>query len=610
MADTEQIARQLLSDLKRDFGLTDAQAAGVVGNLMHESGSFQLMQEINPTVKGSKGGYGYGQWTGQRRKNFEDYAEKRGLSPTSYEANYGFMKHEIETDRYERRQFNKVKSAETAEEAARIVSKEYLRPAKPAMSSRLDYTRQASEMGTALDAIENLAPAETTNLPALRSAYADSLPPLPQARPIPAVPKRSTTDDIVFNSTQPGNADPALQTALNARVGIKAPDPSGPDEMLLARTGVGGSRIAQPLPSVSASDKARGNTPSKFSPMPAGLPQVLPGVDSWDGFYGSLGLAKEQPKAASVPKVPSTSDMARGKTPTPLPARTAGVSDIGYPYGFGAIDATLNPRPTTKVGATKAPVIASFQPVAPTPAAIPQSTIERGPARLPTPERLAPTVLPDTPLTNGGIPRQQVANIGVGLGNNVDGLGRRVPVPAAANTPQVPLPRARPEALSVPASLSAPTNLGPVRNPIGIPNPIPRDINTAAGAPTPMPRIERGGIFGKPQIAGVDIPLPGILGVIQNATKAMNNASGPFNNGADNALMQQMRGGNFVAPGAATRQGTNGFLYAPKQGGGWVNVGRAPGGVPSTFSAGNPNAYDRMKSNGLSGDSSTKSISG
>lgn len=96
---------------------------------------------------------------------------------------------------------------------------------------------------------------------------------------------------------------------------------------------------------------------------------------------------------------------------------------------------------------------------------------------------------------------------------------------------------------------------------------------TGQVAPTPMPRLQRPGLFGRPQLFGHDIPLPGIFGALQGATMAMNNASGPFSNGADNSLYGLLRGGDHNAPGAATAQ-SGGFLYAPKPGGGFINVGR------------------------------------
>lgn len=142
MANTQDIATRLLSDLQRDYDLTREQAAGVVGNLMHESGGFNSLQEIKPLVPGSRGGYGYAQWTGPRRNAFEDYAASNRLDPASYDANYGFLRHELANDPYESRQFNTVRNAKTAEEAARLISQNYLRPGIPHMDSRINYANQ------------------------------------------------------------------------------------------------------------------------------------------------------------------------------------------------------------------------------------------------------------------------------------------------------------------------------------------------------------------------------------------------------------------------------------------------------------------------------------
>lgn len=169
MDSTELIARTLISDLKRDFGLTNAQAAGVVGNLMHESAGFGTLQEVNPLVPGSAGGYGYAQWTGARRKSFEAYVEEKGLDPASYDANYGFLKHELATNPYERRQFEKVRGAGTTDEAAQIFSDNFLRPGIPHMDSR------KASAATALSyAAKPIPPGELPSVATARSTVPES----------------------------------------------------------------------------------------------------------------------------------------------------------------------------------------------------------------------------------------------------------------------------------------------------------------------------------------------------------------------------------------------------------------------------------------------------
>ena len=127
--------RRLMEDLQRDFKLTPEQAAGFVGNLDHETGNFKFMQELKPVVEGSRGGYGFAQWTGPRRKAFESWAEENKLEPSSYEANYGFLKYELENTS-EGKVLDRLASAKSADEAAEVVSKEFLRPGKPHLDSR------------------------------------------------------------------------------------------------------------------------------------------------------------------------------------------------------------------------------------------------------------------------------------------------------------------------------------------------------------------------------------------------------------------------------------------------------------------------------------------
>ena len=132
---TPAVIRKLNLDLQRDFGLNQAQAAGVIANLSFESGGFQQFQEITPLISGSRGGFGYAQWTGPRRRDFEAWVSARDLSPYSYEANYGFLKHEL-ANTAERRVIAKLKGAQSAVYAAQIFSETFLRPGIPHLRKR------------------------------------------------------------------------------------------------------------------------------------------------------------------------------------------------------------------------------------------------------------------------------------------------------------------------------------------------------------------------------------------------------------------------------------------------------------------------------------------
>lgn len=86
------LAPTYMRRLMSDFPALDADsAAAVFGNLGHESLGFTKLQEMKPTVKGSRGGWGWAQWTGPRRKAFEAYCARTGKDPASNEANYAYL---------------------------------------------------------------------------------------------------------------------------------------------------------------------------------------------------------------------------------------------------------------------------------------------------------------------------------------------------------------------------------------------------------------------------------------------------------------------------------------------------------------------------------------
>jgi hypothetical protein len=90
-------APRIMENLVSDFGLKDFQAAGLMGNIGEECDGFREMQEKKPLIPGSRGGFGWAQWTGPRRTQFESFCRVNGLSPFSDAANYGFLKQELNT---------------------------------------------------------------------------------------------------------------------------------------------------------------------------------------------------------------------------------------------------------------------------------------------------------------------------------------------------------------------------------------------------------------------------------------------------------------------------------------------------------------------------------
>lgn len=209
---SSEIGGRLSADLQRDFGLKPEQAAGVVGNLAHESGNFRTLQEIKPTVPGSRGGYGYAQWTGPRRFAFEQFAHERGLDPTSYEANYGFLKHELQNTG-EGKVLAALRQAGDVNSATQVFSDQFLRPGVPAMDSRLRFASQYAGSG------QSAAPALTA---ALGNGQPVNVPP---GAP-PGTPKIVANNAAPVQSDAPAPGASAAQFNVPGQVPAAAPAPN------------------------------------------------------------------------------------------------------------------------------------------------------------------------------------------------------------------------------------------------------------------------------------------------------------------------------------------------------------------------------------------------
>lgn len=129
---------QLAKALQRDLGLTAAQASGVVGNLMRESGLRSDVEEA-----GGGGGYGLAQWTGGRRDQLEAFARQRGASPGDFETQYQFLLHELRGS--ESGALASLRRTSTPEEAAQVFDRDFERSGVKAMSERTANARAVYE---------------------------------------------------------------------------------------------------------------------------------------------------------------------------------------------------------------------------------------------------------------------------------------------------------------------------------------------------------------------------------------------------------------------------------------------------------------------------------
>ncbi len=153
--------------LVADFPSLDLQdAAAIFGNLGYESLGFTKLQEMQPVVRGSKGGWGWAQWTGPRRRAFEAWCKKHGKDPAADATNYAYLFLELKgIEGTESGTVAKVAAAVGLEAKVRAFEQAYLRAGVKNYESRLSWAR------IAVDALRATAP-----VPAA---------PIPQPKPIP-----------------------------------------------------------------------------------------------------------------------------------------------------------------------------------------------------------------------------------------------------------------------------------------------------------------------------------------------------------------------------------------------------------------------------------------
>ena len=127
----------------KDFNLSKEQAAGIVGNLGHESGGLQAgIQEKG--MKSGRGGLGWAQWTGPRRIAFEKYLKETGQEASDPNANYGFLKKELETTH--KSSLTALKKENTVAGSTVAFEKKYEAAGVKHMASRQNYANAAASM--------------------------------------------------------------------------------------------------------------------------------------------------------------------------------------------------------------------------------------------------------------------------------------------------------------------------------------------------------------------------------------------------------------------------------------------------------------------------------
>jgi hypothetical protein len=103
-------------------------------NAMDESGMNPGINEIEPIVPGSRGGYGLMQWTGPRRRALEAFAAEKGMDVSNPDLQLDFLVSELHGP--EAGAWGKISAAGDTGSAAAAIVNDFLRPAESNRSKR------------------------------------------------------------------------------------------------------------------------------------------------------------------------------------------------------------------------------------------------------------------------------------------------------------------------------------------------------------------------------------------------------------------------------------------------------------------------------------------
>ena len=122
-------------------GLTDEQAAGVIGNLTAESNLDP--NALNPNDVG-KPAFGLAQWRGSRYEDLIDFSNSNGLDHTTLEAQLPFMMHELESQSW--LGYGALQNATTVSDATRVFETKFERPRPGTFGKRYNFAQIAYDL--------------------------------------------------------------------------------------------------------------------------------------------------------------------------------------------------------------------------------------------------------------------------------------------------------------------------------------------------------------------------------------------------------------------------------------------------------------------------------
>ena len=252
--------------------MTPEVANGFSANFSHESntrGAIDPAAHERGKSRGS-GGIGEGQWTGARRRDFENYGRRTGQNIQDHNTNVNYLLQDIGKG-YEGKMFDwHIADSSSPQAATRNVMKYYERPGAPMLQQRLGHSHEIARIADAGNPFgDNWRQPDLQ--PSTANMLADATVPLPPSRPeslnqqadVPLPPSRPYTPDIQLAATTP----PAMSTTPLTEVNLA----SVQDPMAVGMD----MGAVQPM--------------SPMAPVNSSLPDLFSGAIGGDGMQAPIG---------------------------------------------------------------------------------------------------------------------------------------------------------------------------------------------------------------------------------------------------------------------------------------------------------------------------------
>lgn len=130
-------------------GIPEHIARAFTAEAKSEAGLDPGINEQNPTVPGSRGGFGLMQWTGPRRRQLEAFAKDRGVNVSDPDLQMDFLVSELQGP--ENSAWQSIQATGDTVSAARAITDTFLRPGVP----RYDTRRKNAEEMAGVDAAQS-----------------------------------------------------------------------------------------------------------------------------------------------------------------------------------------------------------------------------------------------------------------------------------------------------------------------------------------------------------------------------------------------------------------------------------------------------------------------